>query len=150
MCGKAQFYFMMFTLPLHVRHKLWRLSLKMRKEELHEELVIRQTQRRHICDMLSNHHKINYEYVLANASHLSAIFHNISRGFLRPPITDLSDWLQVCKQRVMEFTDEECVGICELIAAIVVEYVYRCKPVHLSHEQISQLLSLHELIKSGF
>lgn len=138
---------MIFSLPLHVRHKLWRLSLKMRKGDLHQELVIRQTQRRQICDMLSNHHQINFEYILSNALHLSGVFHNISRGFLRPPITDLSEWLQVCKGRVMEFTDEECVHICELIAAIVVEYVYRCKPMCLSHDQISQLLSLHELIK---
>ena len=129
---------MIFTLPCMLRQIIWRMSLKMRNCELKSELLVRQSMQKQICDMLANHHHLNECYLRLNAKQMAELFYKVLEN--KQPIIDISDWTQACSKK--KFAKSEREQICELLAAIILQYA--CIIKQLTYVQISSILTLHD------
>jgi len=105
----------------------------MRNYELKCELLVRQSMQKQICDMLANHHHLNECYLRLNAKQMAELFYKVFH------IIDLSEWTQACSKK--KFAKSERGGICELLAAIILQYA--CIIKQLTYVQISSILTLH-------
>lgn len=109
----------------------------MRNCELKSELLVRQSMQKQICDMLANHHHLNECYLRLNAKQMAKLFYNVLEN--KQLIIDISEWTQACSKK--KFAKSEREQICELLAAIILQYA--CIIKQLTYVQISSILTLH-------
>ena len=133
---------MLFHLPLHIRFKIWRLSLQSRHYSLKKELLIRQQITKRMYDMLANHHYINSSFIHERGISLSQLFYDLS-SHPSNERSDIDEWTSTCCKKIQHNNAKD---ICELVASILMQYVLIIKPNRtLSYYQITKLLDLYSL-----
>ena len=109
----------------------------MRNYELKHELLVRQSLRKQICDVLGNYHYLDESYLRLHAQEMGELFYKVLD--CKQPIVDICEWTEACSKK--KFIDRERECICELIAAIILQYA--CITKQLTYVQITSILTLY-------
>lgn len=134
---------MIFALPCSLRKHIWRLCLQMRNMELKRELLIQRKMHKQTYDMLANHHHLDEKYLHHHAQDLGNLFYKLF--FLSPkPIIGISAWTKWVASSKKILSKKVQDDVCELLAAIILQYVHITKSAELSSLQVTEILTLHD------
>lgn len=137
---------MLFTCPYHIRRQIWRHTIHMRNLPLKIELCTHRITTRRILDVLSNHHYMNTWYIQKNAFRLYRIYEDLlgDKSSYYGIGRDLKEWLDICSRTCEQFSAHTKTQVCELLAAVLLQYTVIIKPPLLTYEQIITILDLYE------
>jgi len=140
--------YMIFALPWSLRKHIWQLCLQMRNMELKKELLTQRRMHKQTYDMLANHHHLDEKYLYEHAHNLHDLFQNLylQHNPSPKPIVGISEWIEWLQQAATSknLSRKEQNDVCELLAAIILQYVHITKSAELSSLQITRILTLHD------
>lgn len=118
----------------------------MRNMELKKELLIQRRMHKQTYDMLANHHHLDEKYLYYHAQDLQNLFQNLYlENKLSPkPLVGISEWIEWAVTSKKILSKKEQNDVCELLAAIILQYVHITKSAELSSLQITRILTLHD------
>ena len=136
---------MIFALPCSIRKHIWRLCLQMRNMELKAELLIQQAIHKRSYDMLAHHNHLDEKYLFNHAQDPGGLLYKLCPRSI-VGISEWTEWAAACSKQ--SFSKKERNDLCELLAAMTLQYVHITKTAELSCSQITEILTLHEGLMS--